>query len=159
MKSEGSKRGRRSLCQHMRSSPLSGQQTCNCCRISTPSLHPISQALHRIFLTVPPWGGAAEQHSSVQRVQHAPRLHRVFYSARQRESVLFEEMRKRVAQRDTSEESLIRNSSAASFFLNLYENSFSSSACSRVLLFPSWLKAERMRMFVSARLYSLQAGV
>lgn len=101
--------------------------TGNCCRIFKASLHPSLHARGRILQTVrlPP---EVEQHSTVQSVQHAQWLHCVFYREKQErtDTVGGNKM-------GPVSESLILYSLSAFFCLNLYENQFSSSPCSRLL--------------------------
>lgn len=145
-----SRRSQTSQCRQKKLLSDQGVDRTGLCRLGTAaqSLNPVCilSCMHNEGLSFFfPWGGAAEQHSAVQSVQHAQWLHCLYYSEKQREQIWWEEeikgMKKNPAAKTTPvSKSLIRYSSSAFCRLNLYENLFGSSPCSRLLL--PWLKPE-----------------
>lgn len=147
---QGSRRSQRSQCQQKKLLSDQGKDRTGLYRLGTAaeSLNPVR--IHSCMHTAGfsehvsfPWGRAAEEHSTVRSVQHAQRLHCVCYNERQRAQIWWEEemrKKKRTPKETPVSKRLIRYSSSAFCRLNLYENLFCSSPCSRLL--PPWLKPE-----------------
>lgn len=113
---QGNRKSQRSQCQQKKLLSDQDMDRAGLYRLRTAaeSLKPVCIHTAGFSKQFFPWGGA-EQHSTVQSVQHAQWLHCVYYSARQRDQIWWEKEdgKKTTAKGTPVSESLIRYSSSA----------------------------------------------